>query len=173
MIELPCAAAHRFHRACAINCLSRSVFCPLCRVNVKRALPSSPRSSPPPPLSPRQLGFTRDGGMILRYEQNPSADVARPAYIPPDMHERAEFVEIQYAEQGVARIWYGAIFWPSRYTSRELGCLALCIVSVRSCSTRSVGAHSALSSLGLSFACACLSEHCPLTACRRLPRDRR
>ena len=74
--------------------------------------------------------------MILRYEQNPSAAVARPAYIPPHMHELAEFVEIQYAEQGVARIWYVPpySFAPARAMNS--------IMIVRSYPT--VGTHSAL-----------------------------
>lgn len=103
---LPCAAGHLLHTACAEGCLARSVFCPLCRVDLSAILPSDkPQREVQPPLSPRQLGYTRDGGFILRYEPNPPQDMPRPDYIPTESHSTASFVEIQYPERGVARIW--------------------------------------------------------------------
>ena len=116
LVELPCAARHLFHANCAHAALSRSVYCPLCRVDVRPALvaaapaaaPSSSASlaaAPVAPLSPRQLGFTRDGGVIMRYEPNPAPDVPRPAYIPRELHSQAGCVEIMYPEAGVARVW--------------------------------------------------------------------
>ena len=67
LVELPCAARHLFHANCAHAALSRSVYCPLCRVDVRPALvAAAPAAAPVAPLSPRQLGFTRDGGVIMR-----------------------------------------------------------------------------------------------------------
>ena len=67
LVELPCAARHLFHESCAHAALSRSVYCPLCRVDVRPALvAAAPAAEPVAPLSPRQLGFTRDGGVIMR-----------------------------------------------------------------------------------------------------------
>jgi len=85
--------------------LAGSVLCPLCRVDVKEVITAARGVDEPMPLSPRQLGYTRDGGSILRYQPHPPADLPRPSYIPEAMHHMAEFVEIQYPEHGVARIW--------------------------------------------------------------------
>ena len=57
------------------------------------------------PPSPRELGFTRDGGTILRFEPHPAPEIPRPSYISPELHESASLVEIEYPEQGVARVW--------------------------------------------------------------------
>lgn len=119
VVQLPCAAAHIFHKQCAAECLSRSKYCPLCRVDLlpimvakvdppsqsEGSVAGAPSAEPEAPLSPRQLGFTRDGGVILRYEPSPPQEMPRPAYIPPELREQASFVEIQYPDQGVARIW--------------------------------------------------------------------
>mmetsp|Transcript_8392 Transcript_8392/g.20766 ORF Transcript_8392/g.20766 Transcript_8392/m.20766 type:complete len:214 (+) Transcript_8392:287-928(+) len=104
LTQLPCAARHLLHPSCAAQCLSRSVFCPLCRVDLSAIVPRH-AAAPPPPLSPRQLGFTRDGGVILRYEPRPPEEMARPAYIPAHARRDASFVEIQYPDRGVARVW--------------------------------------------------------------------
>ena len=117
LLQLPCAAKHVLHAACAKNCLTRSALCPLCRVDLR---PIVPTSVPPQeqqqqqaeeeeeyarPVTPRQLGYTRDGGVILRYEPNPSHELPRPAYIPAELHDQASYVEISYPDQGVARVW--------------------------------------------------------------------
>lgn len=99
---LPCAAEHAFHSGCVHSALSRSVQCPLCRVDVRALLSASPTRQPP---TPRQLGFTRDGGIIQRYEPNPPADLPRPSYIPRRRASQAEMVEIMYPDYGVARVW--------------------------------------------------------------------
>lgn len=98
--RLPCAAGHCFHVQCARQMLSRSTLCPLCRVDVRRLL--TPPERPP---TRRAFGFTRDGGVIVRYEPNPPADLRRPSYIPEADRERAGYVEIEYPSQGIARIW--------------------------------------------------------------------
>jgi len=117
LTRLPCAAGHLLHVGCAAECLSRSTLCPLCRVDLEPIVPTS--AEPPsgeaaeaaeadelaPPLSPRQLGFTRDGGVILRYEPTPPPEMPRPNYIPLESRGVASFVEIQYPERGVARVW--------------------------------------------------------------------
>ena len=62
----------------------------------------------PPPLleEPRfGKGRTRDGGVILRYEPTPPPDMPRPDYIPADQRHQAGYVEIEYPEHGVARVW--------------------------------------------------------------------
>ena len=61
--------------------------------------------APRAPPSPRQLGRTRDGGVILRYEPTPPPDMPRPDYIPADQRHQAGYVEIEYPEHGVARVW--------------------------------------------------------------------
>jgi hypothetical protein len=113
VVVLPCAAGHCFHPGCARSCLTRSTQCPLCRVDLR------PIMGPPPsrdgdgvdeegvraPPSPRELGFTRDGGTILRFEPHPAPEIPRPSYIPSDLHQSASLVEIEYPEQGVARVW--------------------------------------------------------------------
>ena len=74
LTKLPCAAGHLLRMSCASECLSRSVFCPLCRVDLSTIIvpkaedaANSVAADAPaalePPLSPRQLGFTRDGGV--------------------------------------------------------------------------------------------------------------
>lgn len=112
VVELPCAAKHLFHAECAKAALSRSIFCPLCRVDVRKPIAAAAAAAheaaggtPDAPLSPRSLGFTRDGGVILRYEPNPAPDVPRPSYIPRALHSQAGCVEIAYPEAGVARVW--------------------------------------------------------------------
>ena len=102
LVRLPCAARHAFHPACAASWLSRSVQCPMCRVDV-RSIVRALRAPAPP--SPRQLGRTRDGGVILRYEPTPPPDMPRPDYIPADQRRQAGYVEIEYPEHGVARVW--------------------------------------------------------------------
>jgi hypothetical protein len=98
--RLPCAAGHCFHVSCARQMLSRSTLCPLCRVDVRQLL--APPERPP---TRRAFGFTRDGGVIKRYEPNPPQNMPRPAYIPEGDRARAGYVEIEYPSQGVARIW--------------------------------------------------------------------
>lgn len=112
VVELPCAAKHLFHTECARAALSRSIYCPLCRVDVRTpvaaafiAARDAAGATPDAPLSPRSLGFTRDGGVILRYEPNPAPEVPRPSYIPRALASDAGFVEIAYPETGVARVW--------------------------------------------------------------------
>lgn len=98
--RLPCAAGHCFHVLCARQMLSRSTLCPLCRVDVRQLL--APPERPP---TRRAFGFTRDGGVIKRWEPSPPADMPRPAYIPEADRANAGYVEIEYPSQGVARIW--------------------------------------------------------------------
>ena len=105
LVELPCAARHLFHPHCAHAALSRSVHCPLCRVDVRPALVAPTPTAPVAPPSPRQLGFTRDGGTIMRYDPNPHEDCPRPSYIPEELRSVASIVEIQYPDHGVARVW--------------------------------------------------------------------
>eukprot|EP00962_Isochrysis_galbana_P016848 scaffold4839_cov136-Isochrysis_galbana.AAC.3 len=110
LTALPCAAAHAFHVDCVKSALSRSIYCPLCRVDVRALTVATAKTDAvdhpeAPPLTPRQLGFTRDGGMIQRYDPNPPAELQRPAYIPPHQANRAELVEILYPNHGVARVW--------------------------------------------------------------------
>merc|ERR1712013_895950 len=72
VVVLPCAAAHRFHSECARSWLARNVTCPLCRVDVRALMRAGLTARTPETLvSPRALGFTRDGGIISRYEPNP------------------------------------------------------------------------------------------------------
>lgn len=111
-LQLPCAAQHTFHDECVRAWLSRNVTCPLCRVDVRqlvRALPGSSRREDRSGMrgqpSPRAFGFTRDGGVIARYEPRPPPELLRPAYIPPQLHAVAELVEITYPERGTARVW--------------------------------------------------------------------
>eukprot|EP00405_Crypthecodinium_cohnii_P029033 CAMPEP_0206504106 /NCGR_PEP_ID=MMETSP0324_2-20121206/55235_1 /ASSEMBLY_ACC=CAM_ASM_000836 /TAXON_ID=2866 /ORGANISM="Crypthecodinium cohnii, Strain Seligo" /LENGTH=258 /DNA_ID=CAMNT_0053993107 /DNA_START=33 /DNA_END=806 /DNA_ORIENTATION=+ len=125
-VVLPCAAKHRFHRDCARSWLSsRSVQCPLCRVDVRelvRNSRSSPATSPTVltstqdletasdgeesgRISPRSFGYTRDGGVIVRYDPRPAPEVERPSYIAPEHREIAELVEIDYPEHGRAVVW--------------------------------------------------------------------
>lgn len=115
-LQMPCAASHVYHAACIRACLERSVFCPLCRVDLKAILPAADRASASTIdtalPSPRQLGWTRDGGRILRYEPSPSAELLRPHYIPTALHGVASLVEVEYPDSpssgrqgGVARIW--------------------------------------------------------------------
>mmetsp|Transcript_35126 Transcript_35126/g.87596 ORF Transcript_35126/g.87596 Transcript_35126/m.87596 type:complete len:225 (+) Transcript_35126:184-858(+) len=98
--RLPCAAGHCFHVACARQMLGCSTLCPLCRVDVRQLL--VPPERPP---TRRAFGFTRDGGVIKRYEPNPPADMPRPSYIPEAERARAGYVEIEYQSEGIARIW--------------------------------------------------------------------
>lgn len=100
VVRLPCAAGHCFHVTCARQVLSRSTLCPLCRVDVRQLL--APPERPP---TRRAFGFTRDGGVIKRWEPNPPAEMPRPSYIPAADRARAGYVEIEYPSQGVARIW--------------------------------------------------------------------
>ncbi|KAG8464254.1 hypothetical protein KFE25_003317 [Diacronema lutheri] len=100
VVRLPCAAGHCFHVRCAREMLARSTLCPLCRVDVRRLL--APPERPP---TRRAFGFTRDGGVIKRYEPSPPLEIARPSYIPEADRARAGYVEIEYPSQGVARIW--------------------------------------------------------------------
>lgn len=110
LTALPCAAAHAFHTECVRGALSRSIYCPLCRVDVRALIMTNTNaettaSGSMPPVSPRQLGFTRDGGIIQRYEPNPPAELARPSYIPSHQAHQAELVEILYPNHGFARVW--------------------------------------------------------------------
>ena len=50
LVELPCAARHLFHPHCAHAALSRSVHCPLCRVDVRPALVAPTPTAPVAPL---------------------------------------------------------------------------------------------------------------------------
>lgn len=117
-VELPCAARHRFHVDCARSWLTRDVSCPLCRVDVRHlvrtgvlavgALPIPQARSADSEVgntSPRSFGFTRDGGIIARYEPRPPPELERPAYIPQHLREVAELVEIDYPDRGTARVW--------------------------------------------------------------------
>eukprot|EP00928_Gymnodinium_smaydae_P052215 TRINITY_DN36005_c0_g1_i1.p1 TRINITY_DN36005_c0_g1~~TRINITY_DN36005_c0_g1_i1.p1 ORF type:complete len:309 (-),score=54.96 TRINITY_DN36005_c0_g1_i1:43-891(-) len=118
LLVLPCAARHRFHAACLRDWLARSVFCPICRTDVKALLP------PQRPLV-QQLGparrptdrgrgaatafsaasRTRDGGRVVRYEARPPPSWPRPAHIPSHLGHLAEYLEIHYPGRGTARIW--------------------------------------------------------------------
>lgn len=101
---LPCAAKHVLHPRCAIDCLTRSAHCPLCRVDLAAIAP--PSGAPQErPLTPRMLGYTRDGGVVQRYEPHPPAEMQRPAYVPANLRDQASYVEVAYPEQGIARIW--------------------------------------------------------------------
>jgi len=103
-VTLPCAAKHCFHEDCAKAWFERNTTCPLCRVDVRNLVRAASPRQPAPP-SPRNFGFTRDGGVIARYDPTPPSDLPRPAYIPPELHTVAELVEIDYPERGVARVW--------------------------------------------------------------------
>ena len=107
LTKLPCAAGHLLHVACAEACLSRSVHCPLCRVDLRAifAPSSQPSEQAERPVTPRQLGYTRDGGVIMRYEPSPDPSIPRPSYVPSHLHDVASFVEIEYPDSGVARVW--------------------------------------------------------------------
>lgn len=107
LIQLPCAAKHLLHSTCASNCLLRSALCPLCRVDLRAIVLQSDSATEvhARPVTPRQLGYTRDGGVILKYEPNPPGELPRPSYIPPELHDQASYVEISYPRQGVARVW--------------------------------------------------------------------
>eukprot|EP00930_Biecheleria_cincta_P030823 TRINITY_DN21366_c0_g1_i1.p1 TRINITY_DN21366_c0_g1~~TRINITY_DN21366_c0_g1_i1.p1 ORF type:complete len:244 (-),score=34.82 TRINITY_DN21366_c0_g1_i1:75-782(-) len=122
VIQLPCAARHVFHAECAQSWLARNITCPLCRVDVRTLVRSAPavareaanpgvassssRSrSPSPQPSPRSFGYTRDGGVIMRYEPRPPLELQRPSYIPVELHPVAELVEIDYPDRGTARVW--------------------------------------------------------------------
>lgn len=102
-VALPCAARHRFHEECARGWFERNTTCPLCRVDVRCLVRAASPRRPPP--SPRGFGFTRDGGVIARYDPAPPPELPRPAYIPPELHTVAELVEIDYPDRGVARVW--------------------------------------------------------------------
>merc|ERR1712217_346357 len=107
-IVLPCAAAHVFHAECCRSWLSRNVTCPLCRVDVRHLVRLTASPSPATTeilTSPRAFGYTRDGGVISRYEPHPPPEVPRPHYIPPELHSAAEIVEIDYPDRGTARVW--------------------------------------------------------------------
>uniref|UniRef100_A0A7S3SAE1 RING-type domain-containing protein n=1 Tax=Emiliania huxleyi TaxID=2903 RepID=A0A7S3SAE1_EMIHU len=85
LTALPCAAAHAFHSECVRGALAASVHCPLCRVDVRSLVVSAAAPSDGPaaaPASPRSLGFTRDGGIIQRYDPHPPAALERPATLP-------------------------------------------------------------------------------------------
>eukprot|EP00747_Dinoflagellata_sp_TGD_P168412 gnl/TRDRNA2_/TRDRNA2_194726_c0_seq1.p1 gnl/TRDRNA2_/TRDRNA2_194726_c0~~gnl/TRDRNA2_/TRDRNA2_194726_c0_seq1.p1 ORF type:complete len:251 (-),score=31.73 gnl/TRDRNA2_/TRDRNA2_194726_c0_seq1:57-809(-) len=110
LLMLPCAARHAFHGDCVRNWLARGVTCPLCRVDVRRLVrATSPRTSPRDagvhPPRPDAAGYTRDGGVIVRYEPRPSVEVQRPDYIPEELRSQAELVEIAYPDMGTARVW--------------------------------------------------------------------
>ncbi|CAE7415954.1 unnamed protein product [Symbiodinium necroappetens] len=111
-LQLPCAARHTFHEDCVRSWLSRNVTCPLCRVDVRAIVRRRGQSQESGPSvgnesqdSPRAFGYTRDGGVILRYDPRPPPELPRPLYIPFDLHHAAELVEIQYPERGTARVW--------------------------------------------------------------------
>merc|ERR1712023_353917 len=63
LLKMPCAAGHLFHAACVRECLSRSVLCPVCRVDLRKAcatavsatVASAGSESPDDLPSPRQL----------------------------------------------------------------------------------------------------------------------
>ena len=42
---------------------------------------------------------------VPRYEPTPPPDMPRPDYIPDDQRHQAGYVEIEYPEHGVARVW--------------------------------------------------------------------
>eukprot|EP00439_Symbiodinium_sp_Y106_P034652 s6778_g4.t1 len=111
-LQLPCAARHTFHEECVRSWLSRNVTCPLCRVDVRAIVRRRGQSQESGPSvgnesqdSPRAFGYTRDGGVILRYDPRPPPELPRPLYIPFDLHHAAELVEIQYPDRGTARVW--------------------------------------------------------------------
>mmetsp|Transcript_43999 Transcript_43999/g.82212 ORF Transcript_43999/g.82212 Transcript_43999/m.82212 type:complete len:222 (+) Transcript_43999:43-708(+) len=109
-IQLPCAARHTFHAECLQSWLSRNVTCPLCRVDVRALVRHHARVEAPSAASgsqdsPRAFGYTRDGGVILRYDPRPPPELPRPMYIPRDLHHQAELVEIEYPDRGTARVW--------------------------------------------------------------------
>lgn len=102
--RLPCAARHAFHGDCVRSWLKKNTHCPLCRVDllpIHRARAVERR----PPPSPRALGFTRDGGTISRWEPAPAPDVPRPDYVPAHLRDSAGYVEVEYPDQGIARVW--------------------------------------------------------------------
>ena len=104
--RLPCAARHAFHGDCVRGWLRKNTHCPLCRVDllpIHRARAGPARREPPP--SPRALGYTRDGGTISRWEPAPPPDVPRPDYVPAHLRDSAGYVEVEYPNQGVARVW--------------------------------------------------------------------
>ena len=102
---LPCAAAHQFKRGCARAWLEKNTHCPLCRVDILPIHRATATQAPAAPPSPRALGFTRDGGTISRWEPAPPPDVPRPDYVPAHLRDAAGYVEVQYPDQGVARVW--------------------------------------------------------------------
>ncbi len=84
-----------------------STYCPLCRIDLRPIFSSGADDDADDERmpSPRQLGFTRDGGTIMRYDPNPHEDCPRPSYIPEELRSVASIVEIQYPDHGVARVW--------------------------------------------------------------------
>ena len=102
---LPCAAAHQFKRGCARAWLEKNTHCPLCRVDILPIHRATATQAPAAPPSPRALGFTRDGGTISRWEPAPPPDVPRPDYVPAHLRDAAGYVEVEYPDQGVARVW--------------------------------------------------------------------
>lgn len=111
LLEVPCEAKHRFHEKCLTKWLSKSVVCPLCRVDVKALLPAVQPGRAQVTNSRRRsgassgLGRTADGGTVLRYERDPPSDWERPAYIPAHLRHLAEYLEVSYPNRGTARIW--------------------------------------------------------------------
>lgn len=109
IVVLPCAAAHRFHTSCVDGWLRRNVTCPLCRVDVREIVRNRREEVQSVvqgvALSPRAFGYTRDGGIISRYEPRPPPELPRPAYIAPELRTVAELVEINYPDRGTARVW--------------------------------------------------------------------
>ncbi len=104
LAKLPCAAGHVFHVACARSALTRSVYCPLCRVDL-RTLLCTEEGEIPPATEAHQLGFTRDGGRIMFWDPSPDPAIPRPEYIPAHLSDQAQVVEIWYEDLGLARIW--------------------------------------------------------------------
>lgn len=110
-VALPCAPAHCFHTSCVRSWLSKSVHCPLCRVDVLALLPAQPQSSVegrlrvPSSLAAPAERRTRGGGRVLAYLPEPPSSWARPAYIPAHLRHLAEYLEISYPGRGTAKIW--------------------------------------------------------------------
>jgi len=118
LLEMPCDFRHRLHEHCARTWLARSAACPICRIDVRTRLPeckttkSTPMEWDPLAGSVQDRGqalyegaYTRDGGVILRFEPTPPADWQRPVYIPPHLWHLAQYFEVSYPGVGAAHVW--------------------------------------------------------------------
>ena len=102
-VRLPCAARHAFHPACAQRAGCRARCSAGCAASTCGA--SSARSGAlVAPPSPRQLGRTRDGGVILRYEPTPPRTCRGPTTFRPTSAMSPATWRLNTRTHGVARV---------------------------------------------------------------------